>query len=92
VRPCRVGTARPLRIVQYWDKTAELNEGEPYVYLECVQTIYPIDGRATPLSPGAEINEYTVPDTYGRPWAQIWERYYERDMQKPGEADICSFD
>lgn len=81
----------PVRIVQYWDKTAELNEGDPYVYLECVQTIFPIDGRPTPVSPGTELT-YTVPDTFGRPWAQVWERYYEQGMDKPEAADIFSFD
>jgi hypothetical protein len=80
----------PVRIVQYWDKTAELNEGEPYTYLECIQTIFPVDGHATPLSPGAVI-EFTVPDTYGRPWAQIWERYYEQGMQRPVEPDLFDF-
>jgi hypothetical protein len=30
---------------------------------------------------------------YGRPWAQIWERYFEQDMQKPDEeTDIFSFE
>ncbi|WP_428097148.1 hypothetical protein [Candidatus Rariloculus sp.] len=81
----------PVRIVQYWDKTSELNEGDPYVYIECIQTIFPIEGRATPVAPGTEIT-YTVPYIYGRPWAQIWERYYEQDMEKPEEADIFSFE
>jgi hypothetical protein len=82
----------PVRIVQYWKKTAEINEGDPYIFLECVQTIYPIDGRATPVSPGAVIHEYQVPDVYGRPWAQNWEAYYEQGMQRPEEPDIFSFD
>jgi hypothetical protein len=82
----------PVRIVQYWAKTSELNRGDPYVHHECVQTIFPIDGRATPVTPGAVL-EYTVPDMYGRPWAQIWERYFEQDMQKPDEeTDIFSFE
>jgi len=81
----------PVRIVQYWDKTGDLDEGDPYVYLECIQTIYPIDGRPTPLSPGT-VFEYTMPDVYGRPWAQIWERYYEQGMQKPEEPPIFGFD
>ena len=81
----------PVRIVQYWDKTGELNEGEPYVYLECIQTIYPLEGRATPVTPGTVI-DYAMPDTYGRPWAQIWDEYYEQGMQKPEEPDIFTFE
>jgi hypothetical protein len=81
----------PVRIVQTWDKTGELNEGDPYVFLQCIQTIYPINGRATPVTPGTVI-EYAVPDLYGRPWAQIWEQYYEQGMQRPPEADIFNFE
>ncbi len=29
--------------------------------------------------------EYRVPDIYGRPWAQIWERYHEEGMERPRE-------
>ena len=57
-------------------KTGNLGEVDPFVYARCIQTIFPIDGRPKPLTPGTEI-EYTVPDMYGRPWARIWERYFE---------------
>jgi hypothetical protein len=29
---------------------------------------------------------------YNRPWGQIWEKYFEQDMQGPPEEDIFSFD
>ena len=61
-----------------------------YVFIECVPTIYPVKGRATPVSPGTTI-EYKVPDMYGRPWAQIWEKYYEQGMERPEGEDIFSF-
>jgi hypothetical protein len=32
-----------------------------------------------------------LPDTYGRPWAQIWERYREQGMQRPQDEDLFSF-
>ena len=32
--------------------------------------------------------EYEVPDMYGRPWAQIWEKYWEQGMEKPDGEDI----
>jgi hypothetical protein len=28
---------------------------------------------------------------YGRPWAQIWEKYWEQDMEKPEEDDLFDF-
>jgi hypothetical protein len=55
-----------------------------------VQTIFPIEGRST-VSPGTEI-EIEVPDMYGRPWAQIWERYWEEGMERPAEEDVFSFE
>src|SRR5690606_8974375 len=81
----------PVRIVRNYVKTSDYNQGTPYVFIECVPTIYPVDGYATPVSPGAVI-EYEVPDMYGRPWAHIWEEYHEQEMQGPEDEDIFSFE
>jgi hypothetical protein len=84
----------PIRIVRNLQKLSSLREGDPYTYIECVQTIFPVDGVATPLSPGAEFN-YRVFDMYGRPWAEIWEHYHEEGMQKPRDdnaVDIFNFE
>jgi hypothetical protein len=54
-------------------------------------TIYPIDGKATPVTP-REVIQLEVPDMYGRPWAHIWEEHFEQGMQKPPPAeDIFDF-
>jgi hypothetical protein len=29
---------------------------------------------------------------YGRPWAHIWEKYFEEGMERPKDEDIFSFD
>jgi hypothetical protein len=81
----------PVRIVRNFAKQGSFTDQTPYVFIECVQTIFPIDGRATPVTPGNVI-EYEVPDMYNRPWGQIWEKYFEQDMQGPAEEDIFSFD
>ena len=65
-------------------------QGDPYVFIECVPTIFPVDGKATPVAPG-QVIQYKVPDMYGRPWAQIWEKYFEQGMQKPEAEDIFTF-
>jgi hypothetical protein len=80
----------PVRIVRDFVKASDFEEGDPYVYVECLQTIYPVDGVGTPVSPGAVI-EYEVPDMYGRPWAYIWEKYWEQGMERPTDEDIFSF-
>ena len=52
--------------------------------------MYPVNGRATPASPGTVV-EYKVPDMYGRPWAQIWERYFESGMRRPDDDSLFEF-
>ena len=80
----------PVRIVRNFVKTSGFEESDPYVFIECLQTIYPVDGTATPVSPG-QVIQYEVPDMLGRPWADIWEKYWEKGMEKPEEKDIFSF-
>jgi hypothetical protein len=82
---------QPVRVVHQWEKVGRLNDGDPYPYNECVQTHFPIDGRATPIAPGTTI-EYLVPDVYGRPWAQMWERYHEAGMTHPAGPALFGFD
>ncbi len=81
----------PVRIVRNYVKTSGYDQGDPYVFIDCVQTIFPLEGRSTPVAPGTVI-QYKVPDIYGRPWAQIWEEYWEKGMEKPQGDDIFSFD
>ena len=55
-------------------------------------SIFPLNGKATPASPGTTI-EYKVPDMFGRPWAQIYEEYHEQGMKRPESGgDIFNFD
>jgi hypothetical protein len=76
----------PVRIVHYLDKQAELNEGDPFQIIECIPQSFPVEGHATPLTPGQTF-EYTLPDMFGRPWAQIWERYHEEGMERPDDDE-----
>jgi len=81
----------PVRIVRSLAKTSGFGEGDPFEFIECTQTIFPIDGTATPVSPG-QVIDYEMPDMLGRPWAEIWEQYWEQGMEQPeDEEDIFSF-
>lgn len=82
--------AEPLRLVQVHIKTGEIEDVDPFVYTRCIQSIFPIEGRPQPVSPGVTI-EFTVPDMYGRPWAEIWERYFEDGMSTPETDSIFEF-
>ena len=84
----------PVRIVRNMHKTHSFTDPDemPYTFIECIQTIFEIDGAAIPLTPGAVI-EYEVPDMYGRPWDKIWRENFEQGMTGPAEEeDIFSFD
>ncbi|HHX81491.1 MAG TPA: hypothetical protein GX696_00730 [Pseudomonadaceae bacterium] len=69
-------------------KQADFNDPtvDPFVFTECVQTIYPVEGTATPLAPG-QVIDYEVPDMYGRPWADIWRKYWEEGMEQPEQPE-----
>ena len=83
---------QPVRIIRELPKQGSFKESEPVVFTECLQTIYPIEGRGVTVAPG-EVIEFLVPDFYDRPWAQIWEKFFEQDMQRPGVTeDIFSFE
>ena len=84
----------PIRIVRNFMKMNNFkDENEvPYAFIECVQTIFNVNGKNQPLTPGAKI-EYEMPDMYGRPWAKIWEENFEKGMSKPEiDEDLFNFD
>ena len=80
----------PVRIIRNITRQSGIEEGDPQPFIECVQSIFPLSGSGTPVSPGTVI-EYEVPDMYGRPWATLWEQYHEEGMQKPTVEDIFKF-
>jgi hypothetical protein len=76
----------PIRMHRFYKKVANLNEAHPYVFVECVQTIFPIEGKATPMAPGTKF-EFELPDMYGRPWAKTWRDFHEEGMTPPDAED-----
>jgi hypothetical protein len=82
--------AEPLRLVQVHIKTGNLEDVDPFIYTRCIQTIFPVDGRPKPFVPGATL-PYTVPEMFDRPWARIWERYFEQGMARPKEKPLLEF-
>jgi hypothetical protein len=81
----------PVRIVRDIVKATNFDTGTPYVFPECMQTIYPINGVATPVAP-PNVIQYEVLDMYARPWAQIWEKYWEKEMKGPEKEGLFSFE
>jgi hypothetical protein len=48
-----------------------------YTYIECLSNIKDVNGRAAQLT--ATDPDYV--DYYGRPWAQDWEKYFEKGWE-----------
>lgn len=84
------GLVQPIRAVRFLPRQGEFNDFAPNNLTLCNQTFFPINGRGTVVAPGKTI-EYQVEDRYGRPWAAIWEQYFENGMQRPQEASIFEF-
>jgi hypothetical protein len=80
--------AEPVRIVRNMLKVADYTDDKetPQDFIECVQTIYNVNGVNTPVTPGAKI-ELEVPDMYGRPWDKIWHDNFEKDMKRPDSSE-----
>jgi len=81
----------PVRDLRFLSVVGELTDGPPKNYSHCQQTIFPVEGKGRFVAPG-QVIEYEVPGT-DRPWAKIYETYFEDGMQRPEpEVDIFNFD
>ena len=77
----------PIRMTRTLERVSGFESGEPYTFIECVQTIYPVNGLAKPVVAGTVI-PFKVPDMYGRPWAKNWEKNFEAGWDKPEDSDL----
>ncbi|MGD8808196.1 MAG: hypothetical protein PVG24_01255 [Gammaproteobacteria bacterium] len=77
----------PVRDIRLFPFSGSYSEMAPYNVSQCIQTIFlGEDGRNTQVAPGTTI-PFEVRDLYDRPWAQIWEEYFEDGMSRPEEDD-----
>jgi hypothetical protein len=81
----------PIRMTRMLERISGFEQGNPYEFIECIQTIFPINGVATPVVAGRVI-EHKVPQMFSRPWAKIWEENHEKGMQRPPEKELIKFD
>jgi hypothetical protein len=82
---------KPIRIVRNFRRIGDLTDGDPYEVVECLPNIFPVKGVPMAVAPGEKI-EYEALDMFQRPWAQLWEKYFEQGMQKPKkDEDLFDF-
>jgi hypothetical protein len=55
-----------------------------YTFIECLSNIKNVDGRPQQLNK----NDPDFIDYYGRPWAQVWEKYFEAGWDKPDDLGV----
>jgi hypothetical protein len=78
---------QPVRDIRFFSRRSDLREAPPFHLEHCNETIFVgKDGRGTQVPPGTTI-DYKVRDLFDRPWARIWEEYFEKGMQRPKADD-----
>ncbi len=80
---------QPLRAAYRYLRVARPHEPNPpgverFYFNECLSNIKNTNGRMTQLTNA----DPRFVDYYGRPWAQNWEKWFEKDWDKPEESDI----
>lgn len=80
----------PLRLEVIYRYLEGPDSDRRYQWKECQESLWNINGRLQPVVPGTVI-QYRVPDWFDRPWARVWEEYFEKGMKRP-EADESLFD
>lgn len=82
---------QPIRIVRRLHKLSGvmrlLAPEQRFHYVECVPTLLPVEGRQAPVSAG-QVVTYEMPDLFDRPWARMWEKYFEQHMERPKDEEV----
>ena len=77
--------AQPLVLHDRFRRLAQDNDPKTrFTFIECLGNIKNVNGRPKQLtSADPEFIDY-----YGRPWAQVWEKAFEKGWDKPTTSDI----
>ena len=75
---------QPVRNLWHRNYQQSWSDADRLTWTECTRPLYPIDGFATQVAPG-QIIQYRVPDMLDRPWAKIWQEFFEKNMDAPKE-------
>jgi hypothetical protein len=77
--------AQPIRIKDRFLRRATLDDAkERFTFIECLSNVRNVNGRPKQLSN----TDPDFIDYYGRPWAKVWEKYFEAGWDKPEASEI----
>jgi hypothetical protein len=72
----------PVRATFRFARRATMDDqSRRYTYIECLSNIKNVNGRPAQLAP----SDPNFTDYYGRPWAQNWEKWFEKGWDKPDD-------
>ncbi|OYX30633.1 MAG: hypothetical protein B7Y99_11455 [Caulobacterales bacterium 32-69-10] len=73
---------QPLMLKTRYVKRDEIgSQTSRFTFIECLGNIRNVNGKPTQLT--KEHPDFI--DYYGRPWAQVWSKYFEQGWEKPSE-------
>jgi len=73
----------PVRATTQFQRNATpQTEGARYMPIACLSNIKNVDGRPSQLPP----SDPRYIDYFGRPWAKVWEKYFEAGWEKPADS------
>ncbi len=74
---------QPLKATYRYARRAMLDDAQRrYTYIECLSNIKNTNGRPGQLTKA----DPRYIDYYGRPWAQVWEEWFEKGWDKPDSS------
>ncbi len=77
----------PLRATYRYVRRATIDDPDQrYTYIECLSNIKDTNGKPVQLNN----TDPRFVDYYGRPWAQNWEKYFEKGWDKPEISTVPS--
>ncbi len=73
---------QPVRLTERFLRMAPANDPKArFTFIECLSNIHNVEGRPKQLTR----DDPNFVDYYGRPWAQNWEKWFEKGWDKPQE-------
>lgn len=76
---------QPVRIKDRFLRRATIDSPTArYTFIECLSNVHNVDGHPKQLTN----TDPEFIDYYGRPWAKVWEKYFEKGWDKPDSNEI----
>ncbi len=80
-----VALTQPVRLIERYLRIAAPDSQQArFTFIECLSNIKNVNGHPKQLTK----NDPDFVDYYGRPWAQVWDKWYEQGWEKPDSEEV----